>query len=260
MKTIYRSGLIFAALATLVLPAFWAGGFCQTNALDRLCIGIYPAIFATSQFQGGANRHLPPDSAMARLPAQISSLLCAALRQEHLTFLPPDSFAHFLHSRPAFDPFHPDSVRKFCAAFTVHKLILPVVSPALEAGTPPRMRLMLRWLDGASGEVTKLRMSEHPVAQKNGAVTLVAESFDATMLIQNLINAPELIIAQEESVAPLPVALALPPPVVNSNNSRKWIWYLSAAALGGGSAYWLWGRGGEADKPGLLPEPPGPPP
>ena len=249
MNTTFRSCLALSGVAVIWLQALVSAGFGQTiGSQDRLRVGMYPVLA------------MPKDSASAHLAGQISSLLFIALSEENLIPLPPDSFDDFLQSRPAFDPFHPDSVRKLCAAYLVQKMLLPAVSVDAASSPFPRVRVILRWLDGASGEVTKFHASEHRLPQTGATAFALAPDFDGHALIHALLSAPELILSQDEAVAPLPVPVVLPEPVMTSNKSHKWWWYLSAAAvLGGGTAYWFLGRGAEEDQPRLLPEPPGPP-
>lgn len=217
-----------------------------------LRVGIYPAVVSSAAAMTG-------DTAFARLAQQVAPLLASALQEENLHVLPPENFSAFLQSRPAFDPFHADSVRKLCTAFAAHKLILPILSVSAQDSSLLHVRLILRWLDGASGEATKSHVSAHEVRRVENAALTFVRAVDAKALMQALLSGPELIISQEEAVAPLPVPV-LPEPAITIQKSRKWWWYLSAAAvLGGGSAYWLLGRGEAENEPQLLPEPPGPP-
>jgi hypothetical protein len=265
MKTTFRSYLVFTGLTMLWSQVFLAAGLCQaTNVSDRIRIGVYPALFSSPQIPAGAEPQLKADSAFVRWSKQLSALLATALLKENLNVLPPDSIVAFLQSRPAFDPFHPDSMRTLCTAFAMQKLVMPILSAASETAPgkalepPLRIRLILRWLDGASGEVTKLHAGEYQV-RRDGAFVL-ADDFDAHAAIQALLSAPELIISPEETMGPLPLPLTLPEPAITSHKSSKWWWYLSAAAvIGGGSAYWFLGRGESENNPTLLPEPPDPP-
>ncbi len=262
MNTTFRSCFALIGVTAWWLPGFFAAGLCQTaGGQDRLRVAIYPAIAAPPQPHSGLAAHAKTDSAFARLSTQISTLLSSALPEESLIPLPPETFSEFLRSRPAFDPFHPDSVSKLCAAFAVQKMVLPVVNVIAQPSQPLGLRVILRWLDGASGEVTKVHASEHRLQQVGEAAYALTPDFDARVLMQALLGAPELIFSQEETVTPLPLPLALSEPAVARSKSRKWWWYLSAAAVvGGGSAYWLLGREAAEGQPKLLPEPPGPPP
>lgn len=267
MKTTFRSYLVFTGLTAVWSQAFLAAGLCQvTDVSDHIRIGVYPAFFSSPQIPAGAEPQLKADSAFVRWSKQMSALLATAVLKENLNVLPPDSIVAFLQSRHAFDPFHPDSMRTLCAAFAVQKLVLPILSAASETASgkalepPLRIRLILRWLDGASGEVTKFHTSEYQVRRDGEGAFVLADDFDAHAAIQALLSAPELVISQEEAMAPLPLPLSLPEPAVTSHKSSKWWWYLSAAAvIGGGSAYWFLGRGESENNPTLLPEPPDPP-
>ena len=265
MKMTIRSSFVVLGVLGAWLPDFFAGVHGQSTAhFERVRVGVYPATITPANAQAGAAVRAETDSIFARLAAQITSALVSALQEENLNTLPPASFATFLRARPALDPFHPDSVRTICAAFALQKLVLPLLTAsASDPAALQEVRLILRWLDGASGETTKFHVSAHEVKRNGtGAALSLANPFEAKALIQALLSAPELILAQEPAAAPLPLLQELPPaPAAASEKSRKWWWYLSAAAvIGGGSAYWFLGREAAADQPVVLPEPPGPPP
>ncbi|MGH7491541.1 MAG: hypothetical protein ACREOO_04015 [bacterium] len=274
MKTTFRSCLVFIVITAVWpqgpsgLPVFVAAGYCQTTIVsDRIRIGVYPAVFSSPQVPVEVEPQLGADSAFVLWSKRISTLLAAALLNEDLEVLPPETFVDFLQSRPAYDPFHPDSVRILCSAFAVGKLVLPIIStvtdaPSAKVSQPPvRIRLSLHWLDGASGEVTRLHVSEYQVPRDRDTASVLVDAFDARAATEALLGAPELIISQEEELAPLPLPLALPQPAMTNHKSRKLLWYLSAAAvIGGGSAYLFLGRSEAGGDRKLLPEPPGPPP
>ncbi len=263
MKKFFRSSWALPGVLVFWLPDFFAAVFGQTPAArDRLRAGVYPAAIMPASSPAGAPARTKMDSTFARFSTHISAQLAAALQEENWEVLPPETFAAFLQARPAFDPFQPDSVRKLCAAFAAQKLVLPLINIASsDSVATGSLRLILRWLDGASGEVTKFHVSKHRWQRAGPAASsMFVHNFNARALVQALLSAPELILSQEEEIASLPLPQELPAPMV-TNKSRKWLWYFSAAAvLGGGSAYWLLGRDSAEGPPKLLPEPPGPPP
>jgi hypothetical protein len=223
---------------------------CSTmlQAQERQRLGLLPAVFATSA---------SPASALS--DSSNKFLLNALQRQLSAAFAVEQSFICVRLDAPhALDLYRADSVRLFCQTHQVEKLL----SPSLEASFDPasmnrRNRVSLRWLDAASGEMTKF----HTVEFENAMQDTALSGFDARAALRALLEAPELILTQEQQVALLPALRDLPAPAEVQRKSRRWLWYVSAAALLSGSSAYLLLEEKEASRTKrLLPEPPGPPP
>ncbi len=245
-----------------IVLQFFLGLFAAVAALgqtppaqERVRLGLLPAIVTTQPAPPRSLALAPPDSLFEPHAAALHRHLLAALAAEKsITLVCGDS----LHLRPALDPFNADSVRLFCQNLQLAKLLLPTLefssSPSAEAA---RARVMLRWLDAVSGEMTKFHVIEFESSRRDTSLS----GFEARAAAQTLLEAPELILTQEQQIALLPALRDLPPPAEVRRKSRRWLWYVSAAALlSGSSAYLLLHEPQEAHTKRFLPEPPGPPP
>ncbi|MEK7730097.1 MAG: hypothetical protein AAB354_16945 [candidate division KSB1 bacterium] len=236
---------LFGLLA--IVSAFARTAFAQESTR----LGLLPAIITTPLSPPGLASF---DSLFAPHVAALQRGLLAALRSENsLTLVRADSLPWH-----ALDAFNAEDVRRFGHKFQLAKLLVPVLE--ISSHTPAeimRGRVLLRWLDAASGEMTKFHVVDFECAARDTALS----GFEARAALSALMEAPELIFAQEQQVAMLPALRELPPPVVARPQTRRWLYYVSAAALlSGGSAYLLLHGGHDSPTKRLLPEPPGPPP
>lgn len=216
-------------------------------------LGLLPAVFASPSAPSAAL----PNTFTAALRSVLQRKLHDALAIEpNLTLL---SFDAQTPSLPAtLEKFPADSVRLFCQKFQLEKLLLPSweLSSASDDGKQQH-RVLLRWLDAASGEMTKFQIAEFESAADDTTLA----GFEAQAAVRALLDAPELILSQDQQAVALLPALRELPQVSTPSRSRRWLWYVSAAALlGGGSAYLLLQETQSTNTKRLLPEPPGPPP
>lgn len=220
---------------------------CSMNlqAQESQRLGLLPAVFATpTPTLSGSPDKILLEALQRRLDAALEaeqSIACVRLAAAH-----------------ALDLFNADSVRLLCQKHHLEKLLAPALESSFDqAAAMRRHRVQLRWLDAASGEMTKFHVTEFESALPDTALS----GFDASAALRALLEAPELILTQEQHVALLPALRELPAPVVAQPNSKRWLWYVSAAAvLSGGSTYWLLHEQKNSSTKSLLPEPPGPPP
>lgn len=229
---------------------------CQAQPVrEPLQIGLLPPLHLSMAQTVVSPYHFNADSSFARSWHIVYERLVDALREEHLTLTSQEALAAVLHASPDFNPFVPDSVQRLCRSLRLHKLLLPTFAPSeTDTSGTRRWRLHIGWLDAASGETTKFQTAEFESDS-------LVPSFDAKTFVRALLDAPEFIITQEQSLSLLPVLKDLPSPVVAQSASPRWRWYVSAAVLlGGGSAYWLLKEKGKPLPKRLLPEPPAPPP
>ena len=255
-KKIRIAGHLLSALAVTSLHA-------QTPAAsERFIIAVFPALTTFSHAQPGPPQKNEPDSLLEKCGPQITTALVSAFaEQPGLEVLASEAVAEFLRARPAYDPFATDSVRMLCRALRLDKLVLPVIEVVAADDSQQRWRLLLRWLDAASGTSTRLHAAEFEVEWESPGASVKLVGFDARAMAKSILAAPEIIFQPQSQAAVLPDLQALPPAQQVRAKSRRWLWYLGAAALGGGYAYFIWGRDKENEGSGQpLPEPPGPPP
>lgn len=239
---------ILLKLSTVVVAAC-----CPTLlAQDNSRLGLLPAQL------GSPRTHLASsDSFTTRLRSAVQRKLQAALAAEpNLSLVLFNAQTSNLPS--VLEHFPADSVRLFCQNHRLEKLLLPSLEmTSASSNATQQHRVFLRWLDAASGEMTKFQIIEFESTEQDTALT----GFDAPTAVRALLDAPELILTQEQQAVALLPALRDLPTIASPPRSRRWLWYASAAALlGGGSAYLLMREPQTERAKRLLPEPPGPPP
>ncbi len=246
--------VVFSCLFMTATAAFSQTPFSG----DGIRLGVLPALALSNPPFASSSYRISADSSFEQRAQVLRRRLFSALQAEAGLFVVAhDTLLAALRAHPDFNPLLADSVRHFCQALQLQKLLLPALEIA--SGSQERAqhwRVMLRWLDAASGEMTKFHVSEFEITPQDSALL----GFDAQTAARALINAPELILSHEQQVAMLPTLKEVPPALTVKNKSRRWLWYASAAALlSGGSAYWLLEEKDKALAKRLLPEPPGPP-
>ncbi len=248
-KIFLVAGGLFALVATAFSQISTAG----------IRLGVLPVLDLTHPPLAANPYRVQPDSALEKYFQALHHELSINLQAEESIFLAAkETLATALRARPDFNPFHADSIRQFSASLQLQKLLLPT----LEMRSANRedasfWRLRLRWLDAISGEMTKFHVVEYRRTPQDTALI----GFDVSAAIRALLDAPELVLAQDQQVARLPTLKDLPPVLTEQPKSRRWLWYLSTTALlGGSSVYWLLNHKKDGGGKRLLPEPPGPPP
>ncbi len=237
--------ILFHIVAATLSP----GVLAQENAR----LGLLPAVYASP----AAPSAVLPNSSPEKLRFALQRKLYDALALEpNLTLVLID--AQNSNLPEALENFPADSVRRFCQKFQLEKLLLPSWEVAsTTADAKQRHRVLLRWLDAASGEMTKFQIAEFESAADDTGLV----GFEAHAAVRALLDAPELILSQDQQAVALLPALRELPQVSPQSRSHRWLWYVSAAALlGGGSAYLLLQAPQNESTKRLLPEPPGPPP
>jgi hypothetical protein len=189
---------------------------------------------------------------------------------------PETALAAYLKKRRHFSIFVADSVQALCKNFSLDYLIASTVEPATvsePSSTPRAWQVTLRWLDGETGQITKVHVQEC-----NGDLN-APESFPLRETLSGLLESPGIIVEVESAPPAMPPLSAsnaspvdsltidpadkiLPQYRQQNHRGRSWWWYVTGAALvsGGSAAFLLL----NASKPGtatktLLPEPPDPP-
>lgn len=247
--------LVAGSLLVMVATAF--GQISTAGAGIRL--GVLPVLDLTHPPLAANPYRAQPDSSLEKYFQALQHELSTNLQAEEGIFLAAqETLATALRARPDFNPFHADSIRQFSASLQLQKLLLPTLEMrSANREDASLWRLRLRWLDASSGEMTKFHVVEYSKTLQDTAFI----GFDVSAAIRALLDAPELVLAQDQQVARLPTLKDLPPVLAEQPKSRRWLWYLSTSVLlGGSSAYLLLNRNEKSEAKRLLPEPPGPPP
>ena len=239
---------VLLKLFTVVVAACGSTLLAQDNSR----LGLLPALLPSPRTHLASS-----DTFMTRLRAVVQRKLQAALAVEpNLALVPFNAQTSNLPS--ALEHFPADSVRLFCQNHRLEKLLSPSLeSMSASSNATQQHRVFLRWLDAASGEMTKFQIIEFESTTQDTAFA----GFDAHTAVRALLDAPELILSQEQQAVALLPALRDLSAVASPPRSRRWLWLVSAAVvLGGGSAYLLMQEPQSERTKRFLPEPPGPPP
>ncbi|MDZ7309844.1 MAG: hypothetical protein ONB45_01040 [candidate division KSB1 bacterium] len=217
----------------------------------------------------------------------MEAALAKACREEsNFTVASVSALEAYRKSHPRFSVFAPAQVQELCRNLGLNYLIVSTfefVSLSESRSEPgearaqsaPAWRVTLRWLDGSTGQITKIHAREC-----SGDIDM-PESFPLRELFRALLESPDIIVPVEDS------ATEMPPPAIwisevtapmsdssasdhaamttslNQNQrGKRWLWYIAGAALvSGGSAVFFLGNSSKPAPPAktLLPEPPDPP-
>jgi hypothetical protein len=197
-----------------------------------------------------------------------SQAILAALAQicrdeSHFEIAADTALAAYFEKRPNFSILVADSAQALCQTLSIDYLValkLESVSP-VEAPSPssvPAWQITLRWLDGNTGQMTKTFAREY-IGDINAP-----ESFPLRELFRALLESPEVILPVDNLLVEMPAmdSAAATTPSMQNRRGRRWLWYVTGAAvLSGGSAVLLLRKssGNTATEKTLLPEPPDPP-
>ena len=190
------------------------------------------------------------------------------------------SLAAYLKKRRRFSIFIAASAQALCKNLALDYLIVSTferTEPSEQPSPHQIWQVTLRWLDGSTGQMTKIH------AQDRSGDINAPDSFPLRELLTGLLESPEIIIPVENSPTEMPALTAwspemhmpavdssaidqinniLPPDQTPIKRSRSWFWYVTGAALvSGGSAAFLLRNSAKSGTVGkiLLPEPPEPP-
>jgi hypothetical protein len=181
--------------------------------------------------------------------------------------------AAYLKKRRRFSIFVSDSAQALCKNLALHYLIVSNFERAVSA-TPPAAhnlwQVTLRWLDGNTGQMTKIHAGEY------GGDINAPDSFPLRELLASLLASPDIIMAVDDPSSDVPAvtlfqtnasaidsaSTTLPQLQTQPQRRRNWLWYVTGAALvSGGSAALILKNPANPSPAGkaLLPEPPDPP-
>jgi len=173
-----------------------------------------------------------------------------------------NALAAYLKKRRQFSIFVSDSVLALCKNLALQHLLIASAEPAASAA-PDLWQITLRWLDGNTGQITKIHAGEY-----NGDLG-APETFPLREMISTLLESPDIIVPMENALAEMPLPEINAPTIESENliqppnkRGRSWLWFVAGAALAsGGSAAILLKNPAKSGVTGkaLLPEPPDPP-
>jgi len=178
--------------------------------------------------------------------------------------------AVYLKKRRQFSIFIPDSVQAMCKNLALNNLLVASVEPGNSSAQPQNKNIWpvtLRWLDGGTGQITKIYTGEC-----SGGLNTV-DAFALREMLSALLESPDIIVPVENSSTEMPLPGSMAEIAASTGGSttavqtankrgRSWLWYVTGAALvSGGSAAILLKNPAKAGATGktILPEPPDPP-
>ncbi|MCG3117955.1 MAG: hypothetical protein ALAOOOJD_00080 [bacterium] len=218
-----------------------------------------------------------PSEGLTREQSQgfVQALTQACRAEPRFVTLAENTLATYLQKRRQFSILVADSAQALCKNLALDYLI--VSSLELNAASDDAIwQVTLRWLDGSTGQITKIYTQD---CHGNPAAP---DLFPLQELLSNLLESPNIIVPfdnppaeaslSESALAIHPIAgdsLTMkrnnpvsPPSQIQTKSGRAWWWYFSGVALiSGGSAAFLLKNSAKSQTPGktLLPEPPDPP-
>lgn len=245
-------------------------------------LGLSTSLLAQSDSANTAQNSLPPEhlavlgfseTALLRKPSQnlAQALATACGRDARFILVTENTLTVYLKKHREFSIFIPDSAQALCKNLALQSLLAVNVEPEVEASAPNLWSVTLRWLEGSTGQITKIHTGAY-----HGDPNM-AESFPLNEMLDALLDAPDIIVPADHALGEMPLIVAMPETATLPNDStvlntplevapvkrgRSWFWYFTGAALvGGGSAAILLTNPTKAGPAGkvLLPEPPDPP-
>jgi len=254
---------------------------CRLRQNFFRCLGLWvlstaPLPAQTDSVAIGQNSSQPEriavlDISEAQLTRKQSQSFAAALSKacredSRFVVLSENTLVIYLKKRRKFSIFISDSVQALCKNLAVNHLLVA----GIERGGPPEpdlWQVTLRWLDGGTGQITKIYSGEY-----RGDLSAV-DAVALREMLAALLESPDIIVPIENTLSEMPLTAPLPEidaPLVDSTHAiqttnkrgRSWLWYVTGAALvSGGSAAFLLKNPAKAGATGkaILPEPPDPP-
>ena len=245
-----------------------------------LSLGLTASLLAQSDSVNTAQNSLPPErlailgfseTSLLRKPSQNLAQALAKVcgRDPRFIVTAENTLTVYLKKRRRFSIFIPDSAQALCKNLALQSLLAVSVEPKVEAAAPNLWVITLRWLEGSTGQITKIHVGEYQGDPNT------AESFPLNEMLNALLDAPDIIVPAEHALAEMPLVVPIPEITASFSDStslntppatlkrrRNWFWYFTGAALvSGGSAAILLKNPAKAGPAGkaLLPEPPDPP-
>lgn len=245
-----------------------------------LGLGLTTSLLAQSDSVNTTQNSLPPEriavlgfseTSLLRKPsrnlAQALAKVCG--RDPRFIVTAENTLTVYLKKRREFSIFIPDSAQTLCKNLALQYLLAVSVEPKAEVSATNFWLITLRWLEGNTGQITKIHTGEYQGDPNT------AESFPLNEMLNALLDAPDIIVPADHALAEMPLIVPIPEITASFSDStspntppatikrrRSWFWYFTGAALvSGGSAAILLKNPAKAGPAGktLLPEPPDPP-
>lgn len=213
------------------------------------------------------------ETSLRREPSQnlAQAVAKACGRDSRFIVTSENTLAVYLKKRRKFSIFISDSVQTLCKNLALQYLLAVSLEPQTEASAPNLWPITLRWLEGSTGQISKIHTGEYQGDPNT------AESFPLNEMLNALLDAPDIIVPGDHALTEMPLTVPMPeitaspndstardtqPAVTPTKRGRSWLWYVTGAALvSGGSAAILLKNPAKNEPTGkaLLPEPPDPP-
>lgn len=264
-------------MSKLQQKVLYYGWLCAFSALPLMA---QPDSIATAQNTMRPERLAVLDISSEEFTRKQSQAFVQALTQAcraepRYVTLAENTLAAYLQKRRHFSIFSADSAQALCKNLALDYLIVSKLERNA-ANDDVTWQVTLRWLDGSTGQVTKI------YTQDCHGDPAAPDSFPLHELLSSLLESPDIIVPIDnppsEAAMPEP-ARAMNPTTVDSSSieqhnpallprqiqpkhGRSWWWYVTGVALiSGGSAAFLLKNSAKSGTPGktLLPEPPDPP-
>lgn len=192
LRRLYR-GHFGRGIARLLVAAPGVLFAQPNNPAAPLTVGVYPV--QTTQ----NNIISPGDSLVQARASELGLMLATVLhqRQDLLVFFPDILAAHLQQQTPG-NPNDKKHVQQLCADLAMQKLVAPTIEILPGAPeTKQRWRLLLRWLDGASGEATRTHAVEFEInTMQSYDLNQPPPGFETDKIISNLLSKPEFMLTQ----------------------------------------------------------------
>jgi len=207
------------------------------------------------------------ETQLARKQSQSFAAALAKICRDDARFVVASEnvLAVYLKKRRQFSIFIPDSVQALCKSLALQQLLVSSVerAAAAEPSTHNLWQITLRWLEGSTGQITKIYAGEY-----SGDLA-TSDTLPLREMLSALLESPDIIVTVENTLTAMSMTEITAPTIESTNaiqttnkRGRSWLWYVTGAALvSGGSAAILLKNPAKAGLTGkaILPEPPDPP-